>query len=230
MKPAARTALQEHLSALSRQPATATPPSIGEIAVRINAVTTAHAAEDIRAVAALPNLNTIVIPKVNSAADLILAEAMIRHAAPHRSEPGGQPIKLLALIESARAVMDLRAICAATPNLKGLIFGAEDFAQDLSLQRSADMHEMLYARSAIVTAARAFGLESAIDVVCTRFKGDEARKQLKAESRNGRSFGFNGKREYSCLLLVSSGGDGSLAFFPFTVPSPPFCYCAWEER
>lgn len=188
MKPAARTAVQEHLNSLSRQ-----DTSIGEIAVRINAVTTPHAVEDIQAIASLPNLDTIVVPKVNSAADLALVEDVIRQAAPHRSTGAeSQPIKLLALVESARAVMDLRAICGATPNLRGLIFAAEDFALDLSLRRSARMEEMAYARSAIVTAARAFGLESAIDAVCTSFRTNG---RLKKECRNGRSYGFNGKRE-----------------------------------
>lgn len=42
-KPAARTALREHLAGLSRQPP---PPGVSELAVRINAVSTPHALDD----------------------------------------------------------------------------------------------------------------------------------------------------------------------------------------
>ncbi|KAL2182680.1 beta subunit of citrate lyase [Thermothelomyces heterothallicus CBS 203.75] len=177
MKSTARTALQTHLRSLSSKQAT----SIGEIAVRINAVSTPHAIADIRAVASLPNLDAIVVPKVSGAADLALVE-------------DNRPIAILALIESAKAVVDLREICTATPNLRGLIFAAEDFALDLSLRRTPHMHEMAYARSAIVTAARAFGLESAIDAVCTSLRGPGAQEQLAFECENGRGFGFTGKQ------------------------------------
>ncbi|KAL2142600.1 hypothetical protein VTI28DRAFT_991 [Corynascus sepedonium] len=196
MKPTARTALQNHLASLSKRHAT----SIGEIAVRINAVSTPHAIADIQAVAAVPSLDTIVVPKVNSAADLTLVEDVIRQTAPHRTVTATtnnndhRPITILALIESAKAIIDLREICTATPNLKGLIFAAEDFALDLSLRRTPHMHEMAYARSALVTAARAFGLESAIDAVCTSLRGPRAEEQLKFECENGRGFGFTGKQ------------------------------------
>lgn len=203
MKPTARTALQNHLASLSKRHAT----SIGEIAVRINAVSTPHAIADIQAVAAVPSLDTIVVPKVNSAADLTLVEDVIRQTAPHRAVAAitnnndHRPITILALIESAKAIIDLREICTATPNLKGLIFAAEDFALDLSLRRTPHMHEMAYARSALVTAARAFGLESAIDAVCTSLRGPRAEEQLKFECENGRGFGFTGKRESWVLTL-----------------------------
>ncbi|KAH6854429.1 Pyruvate/Phosphoenolpyruvate kinase-like domain-containing protein [Chaetomium sp. MPI-CAGE-AT-0009] len=189
MKPAARTALQEHLTSLSKA-----DTSIGEIAVRINAVTTPHAVEDLQAIAALPSLDTIVVPKVNSAADLALVEDVLRQAAPERGEGSERPIKILALIESARAVMDLREICGATGRLRGLIFAAEDFALDLSMERTPDMKGMAYARSAVVTAARAFRLESAIDAVCTKLRGPRVAGRLRAEVMLARLFGFNGKQ------------------------------------
>lgn len=90
--------------------------------------------------------------------------------------------------------MDLSAICAATPYLSGLIFAAEDFALDLSLTRTPSLQEFLYARSAIVTAARAANLPSAIDLVCTSFRGDEGIRRLEQECENGKSMGFNGKQ------------------------------------
>lgn len=200
-KQTARTQLRDHLSSLSNKPA-----SIGELAVRINAVSTPYALDDLTTLASAPNLDAIVIPKVNSASDLSFVTDVIRHAAPqrHASDATAHPLKLIALIESARAVMDLRSICAASPYLSGLIFAAEDFALDLSITRTPSLAEFLYARSAIVTAARAYDLPSAIDLVCTSYKGPEGVKRLEEESQNGKEMGFNGKRELPILKSLSS--------------------------
>jgi citrate lyase subunit beta-like protein len=104
------------------------------------------------------------------------------------------PIKILALIESAQAVMSLREICTASPYLDGLVFAAEDFAADLSITRTPLLSEFLYARSAIVTASKAYNLPSAIDLVCTAIKGDDALFALEKESTGGKGMGFNGKQ------------------------------------
>lgn len=98
------------------------------------------------------------------------------------------------MIESAKAISNLREICLATPLLSGLIFAAEDFALDLSLTRTPSLAEFLYARSAIVTAARAHDLPSTIDLVCTSYKGEEGRRLMEEESLNGKGLGFNGKQ------------------------------------
>ena len=78
--------------------------------------------------------------------------------------------------------------------LDGLIFAAEDFALDLSLTRTPSLREFLYARSAIATAARAWSLPSAVDLVCTSFRGEEGAARLEEECRDGRGLGFNGKQ------------------------------------
>ncbi|RYP81804.1 hypothetical protein DL769_001844 [Monosporascus sp. CRB-8-3] len=195
-KSSARAALREHLAGLA-----ARPPGVSELAVRINAVSTPHALEDLTALGGLPQLDAVVVPKVNSASDLVTVAGVLRGL---RATGNGKRewqraqarVKLIALIESARAVMDLREICdvAASTHLSGLIFAAEDFALDLSLTRTPDMTEFLYARSAIATAARAAGLPSTIDLVCTSFRGPEGAARLEEECRNGKSMGFNGKQ------------------------------------
>ena len=102
---------------------------------------------------------------------------------------------MLALIESAKALSNLGEICsAATPQLDGLIFAAEDFALDLSLTRTPSLIEFLYARSAIVTACRAHDLPTIIDLVCTSYKGEEGRRTMEEECYGGRGLGFNGKQ------------------------------------
>lgn len=138
---------------------------------------------------------------MNSASDLHFITDVIRHTLPSRnpsppssSPPESPPIKLLALIESAKALSDLASICKATPYLAGLIFAAEDFALDLSLTRTPSLTEFLYARSAIATACRAHNLPSTIDLVCTSYKGEAGQKTLEEECLGGKGLGFNGKQ------------------------------------
>ncbi|GAM86002.1 hypothetical protein ANO11243_040120 [Dothideomycetidae sp. 11243] len=187
-KPTARSNLQTFLS----QPR---PDGIKETSVRINSVDSGFALDDLTSILQAKHLDAIVIPKVNSASDLHFVTDVIRHALPQRHSPSStNPLRLIALVESARSVMDLNAICKASPYLSGLIFAAEDFALDLSITRTPDLKEFLYARSAIVTAARAHNLPSTIDLVTTAFRGSEGQDVLKRESEDGKRFGFNGKQ------------------------------------
>ncbi|KFH40535.1 Citrate lyase subunit beta-like protein [Hapsidospora chrysogenum ATCC 11550] len=190
LKSTARDQLKSHITSLSSRPA-----GIGELAVRINAVSTPFALRDLTTLAPASGVDAVVVPKVESAADLTFVTDVLRHVAPERhAEDSEDPIKIVALIESAKAIMDLHSICKASPYLSGLIFAAEDFAHDLSITRTPSLTEFLYARSAIVTAARAANLPSAIDLVCTSFRGEEGIKTLQEECRGGRAMGFNGKQ------------------------------------
>ena len=145
-------------------------------------------------------MDAIVIPKVNSAADLHFVTDVIRHRLPDRhpttspKSSSRYPLRLLALIESAKSLSNLSEICKASPYLSGLIFAAEDFALDMSLTRTPSLSEFLYARSAIATACRAHELPSTIDLVCTSYKGEQGLKTLEEECIGGKNLGFNGKQ------------------------------------
>jgi citrate lyase subunit beta-like protein len=145
-------------------------------------------------------LSSIVVPKVNSPADLTFVSDVISHTLASLPQSQRPPISLLALIESAKSIVNLSQICSSTSLLQGLIFAAEDFALDLSLTRTPSLTEFLFARSAIVTAARAHDLPSVIDLVCTTYKlssspdGSSAPSELEKECRNGKRLGFNGKQ------------------------------------
>jgi citrate lyase subunit beta-like protein len=188
------TARKNILSFLSKP----RPPHITELSVRINAVSSGLALEDLTSVLQAPNLDALVIPKVNKASDLHFITDVLRHTLPerHPSTPDADsnPLKILALIESAEAITNLNEICQASPYLSGLIFAAEDFARDLSLTRTPSLIEFLYARSAIATSARAHDLPSTIDLVCTSFRGEEGLRVLEEECLQGKGLGFNGKQ------------------------------------
>ncbi|UKZ77648.1 hypothetical protein TrVFT333_005372 [Trichoderma virens FT-333] len=164
----ARSQLKEHISNLKSRPST-----ISELAVRINAVSTPFALDDLTTLSSADQIDAIVVPKVNSAADLTFVTDVLRHVSPERHhDDSTNPIKIIALIESAQA----------------------DFALDLSITRTPSLTEFLYARSAIVTAARAHNLPSAIDLVCTSYRGDDGLRTLEEECQGGKAMGFNGKQ------------------------------------
>lgn len=166
--------------------------TIKERIVRINSVGTGIALGDLTELLKSPNLTTIMLPKTESASDLTFLSDVISHARPKEHT---NPISIIALIESARSLSNLSSICTATPDLlSGICFAAEDFALDLSLTRTPDLTEFLYARSAIATAARAHNIPSTIDLVCTAFKSEADQEILLNECRNGKRMGFNGKQ------------------------------------
>ncbi|KAL8800954.1 MAG: hypothetical protein Q9200_007086 [Gallowayella weberi] len=188
MKAEARQNLVSHLSK-SR------PAGVKEQAVRINDVRSGLAEDDLAAVCQTPNVDTIVIPKVDSSSDIrLVADYLAHHCSPSPSRGPYKSPKIIALIESAKSLSNLSSICAASPLLSGLVFAAEDFAFDISITRTPSLTEFLYARSAIVTAARAHDLASTIDLVCTFCRGEEGEKILEEECINGRNLGFNGKQ------------------------------------
>jgi citrate lyase subunit beta-like protein len=170
-------------------------PGIREQAVRINSVGSGFALDDLTEILKGKHLDALVVPKVDAPSDLHFVTDVLRQKLPERHAEGSKnPVKIVALVESAKSVMDLSSICAASPYLSGLTFAAEDFALDLSITRTPDLHEFTYARSAIVTAARAFNLPSTLDLVSTTFRGEEGQRFLRNESENGKRFGFNGKQ------------------------------------
>jgi citrate lyase subunit beta-like protein len=197
--PAQKAEARHNLRDILSQPR---PQGIKELGVRINSVDTGMALDDLTEILKGEHLDAIMLPKTQSAADLHFLTDVIRHILPERhptsptqaGKGGKEPIKIIALIESAKAIQNLPEICRASPYLSGLVFAAEDFALDMSLTRTPALTEFLYARSAIATAARAAELPSVIDLVCTAYKGEQGLKTLEEECLNGKGMGFNGKQ------------------------------------
>jgi citrate lyase subunit beta-like protein len=168
------------------------PANAKERAVRINSVSSGLALPDLQEILQSPNLTTLVVPKVDSASDMSFIREVINHSRPTSHK---HPLNVIALVESARSVMNLSQICSAAPELlNGLTFAAEDFALDLSLTRTPSLSEFLYARSAIVTAARAFNVPSVLDLVATAYKTEADQERLVEECEDGKRMGFNGKQ------------------------------------
>lgn len=141
--------------------------------VRVNLPRTDLCAADLDAVG--DATYGIRIPKAESAEDV----AWVAERAP------GKPI--ICAIESARGLLAAAEIAAA-PGVRFLAMGGVDLRRDLNAE--AGNLQTLYARSHIVVASRAGGLEPPIDSVYPRL-GDDA--GLKEQAEFARSLGFFGK-------------------------------------
>ena len=156
--------------------------------VRLNPLGSGFEAEDFaQTVNARPD--GVVLPKVESAEaigwlDVQLTQAEQSHGWP----PGG--IRMIAIIETARGIVNLEEIAAASQRLDALAFGAEDLAGDIGAVRTAQGSELCYARSAVVIHAAAFRLQ-AIDMVYVRYKDTTG---LVREAQEAAGLGFAGKQ------------------------------------
>ncbi len=154
--------------------------------VRINPVGSVFHSDDLSIIAAHPD--GIVLPKAESADAIHAVDARLTAAeAEHGWTPGG--IALLAIVETARGVVNLKQIAASSPRLQALIFGAEDLAGDMGAVRTASGWEGFYARSAVVLHAKAYGLQ-AIDTPFVHLYDEHA---LIAETEQALYMGYTGK-------------------------------------
>ncbi|RLC49763.1 MAG: citrate lyase ACP [Candidatus Cloacimonadota bacterium] len=97
-------------------------------------------------------------------------------------------IHLMPIIESALGVINAYQIATAAENVVALAIGLEDYTADLGTQRTAEGRETFFARSQIVNAARAAGIQP-IDSVFSDVNDMEALKRVVLESK---ALGFDG--------------------------------------
>ncbi|MFH0520132.1 HpcH/HpaI aldolase/citrate lyase family protein [Streptomyces sp. M41] len=166
----ARAATAELLSAAQPVP----------VHVRVNALDTPWAAADLRALAALPGLSGLRIPKVT-------APEQITHIA--RTTPAaddGAPA-LYALLESALAIERAFPIASAHPALRGISLGEADLRTDLGVRGDAGLD---WSRSRVVVAARAAGLPPPAQSIHPDIRDLDG---LAASCAHGRTLGFLGR-------------------------------------
>ena len=156
--------------------------------VRINAIGSGLENEDLRAALA-GGPDGIVVPKVEDAWQVRWASDQVAEYEREIGWPIGK-IRVIVQAETARGIVNLPVICSADPRIEAVIFGAEDFANDIGAIRSHDGWEVFYARSAVVTHCAAYSLQ-AIDMVYVNFHDNEG---LILEANQGARMGFEGKQ------------------------------------
>ena len=154
--------------------------------VRINPISSPYGEQDLESIIpAAPD--TILIPKCESAMDVSLVEERIV-IYENETKPE-MPIFLMPLIESAKGILNAQDIAFASDRNVALCFGAEDFTADIGAERTSDGRESFVARSILVMAAKAAGLQ-AIDTVFSDVQDSEG---LISSAKEARSLGFDGK-------------------------------------
>ncbi len=162
-----------------------------EIIVRINSIDTAYWRKDIDAIAPYtPGL--ILLPKTGSAADVLAADEYITQTEEKLGLSQGT-IGLMPLIETAMGVENAFAIASATKRVKALFLGAEDLTADLQCKRTKEGREIEYARTRLVMAARAAG----VDVYDTPFTDVNDDEGIEIDALLAKSLGFSGKASIS---------------------------------
>ena len=155
--------------------------------VRVHDAGSSELDADLQAIARA-GLQGLVLPKVQGPEDVLqVCQWLDRHETRAGIPSGG--VRILAIIESARGLVQAPAIASVTPRLVGLMFGAEDFALDMSLFSHPGQGLVNYARSALAVAA-ASGQIRAIDKVFTDIGDPDG---LASEARQARDLGFAGK-------------------------------------
>ncbi len=192
----------------------AAPAGAAPIGVRVNSLASGLTDADLDALAAvLPRIALITLPMVESADEVRHVASRLDALEPAAGAVPGS-IALLAMAETARGILAAREIASASPRLRTLLFGPADLGRELGVELTAEGFEHLYARSAIVLAARAAGKEAPVDGPYLALDDDEGCAVASAWSRR---LGFQGKvvlhpRQLPIAAAAFAPGDRELAW------------------
>ena len=162
-----------------------------EIIVRINSIDTAYWQKDIDEI--LPwQPGLVLLPKTSSAADVLAADAYMTEVE-KKLGLEQNTVGLMPLIETAMGVENAFQIATATKRVKALFLGAEDLTADLQCKRTKEGREIEYARTRLVVAARAAG----VDVYDTPFTDVNDDEGIVKDAALAKALGFTGKASIS---------------------------------
>jgi len=130
--------------------------------------------------------NVILLPKCETSEQLIAVDERIQSLRKeHKIE---NDIWIMPIIESAMGVIRAYDIASASPKVIALAVGLEDYTADIGAPRTKEGKETFYARSVVVNAAKACGLQ-AIDSVFSDISDMDA---LYENVRASKALGFDG--------------------------------------
>lgn len=156
--------------------------------IRVNATTTEFGSGDIEAVVQ-KGVDGIILPKLETVEEIKAVDWMIASLEKERGLPAGG-VDLIPIIETAKGMVNIRAIAAAGTRVRRIAFGAGDFTLDLGMEWTRAETELLPYRSECVLASRAAGIEAPLDTVWVDLKDAEG---FKASTRHIKGLGFQGK-------------------------------------
>lgn len=133
------------------------------------------------------NVHVILIPKVEDPEQVRRVDTAV-HAL-LKEHKIGSPVYLMPIVESARGALRAYEIATAADSVCALTIGLEDYTADIGTQRTDEGRESFWARSQVVNAARAAGVQP-IDTV---FSDVADMDGLRASVLEAKSLGFDGK-------------------------------------
>lgn len=152
-----------------------------EVTIRCNALATQWGTEDVRA-AATSGVSSVVIPKIDSVAQVDAVSAVLDSAGAPRS------LTIWAMIETPTAIFDVRGI-AAHPRVTALVMGTNDLAKELRAAQIPGRTPLVPHLATALLAAREAG-KVILDGVFNDVKDLEA---FRSECVQGAQMGFDGK-------------------------------------
>ena len=168
------------------------------LCVRVNAWDTEWTYGDVIEVVgnAGERLDEIMLPKVQSAAEVVALDLLLTQVEKKSGLPVGH-IGIEAQIETARGLINVDEICAASPRLETIIFGPADFAASIEMpvltggieipEYPGDHFHYVFSR--ILMAGRANGLQ-VIDGPFLKVRELDALRQYSLRTR---MLGYDGK-------------------------------------
>ncbi len=154
---------------------------------RINSLKSGLADQDIKT-ALSHRVFGLSVGKVSSSDDIKrLSELISMTEVDNGYEIGST--KLIVWIETAESLMNLRDISRSSSRLLALAFGAEDYTNDMDIQRQSDDSEIEFARQSVSIAARSSNLLS-LDTPYFEFNNNAG---LMHDVEEARAIGFTGK-------------------------------------
>ncbi|MEB3103625.1 HpcH/HpaI aldolase/citrate lyase family protein [Ferviditalea candida] len=156
--------------------------------VRVNAMSTVYFFEDVSAVIS-KSLQGIVLPKTERRDQIVIAEYLLTQLErKHGLKPGC--LEIVPLMETALGIANALEVAGSCHRVKRLAFGAVDFTLDIQAEFTEESMETFTARSQLVIASRAAGIEPPIDTVYTNVKQPAG---LEASTKQAKQMGFQGK-------------------------------------
>jgi citrate lyase subunit beta/citryl-CoA lyase len=152
-----------------------------ELAIRVNALGTEWHAADLAA-AAEAGPDAVLVPKVNSAAEVLALVDALEARAPAETQ-------LWAMLETPVAVLHAEEIATASARLTVLVMGTNDLAKELHAARLPGRAPLQLGLQACLMAARLAG-KVILDGVYNDVKDLDG---FRAECQQGRQLGFDGK-------------------------------------
>jgi len=141
-----------------------------EVLCRVNPMSTEYGPEDVRAIGHL--VDALVVPKCETKADVLQVDALLEEVEAEHGLSVGK-VGIVPLIETAKGALNAYEVAMASPRNISLAFGAEDYTADVGGLRTRDGIAMLWARSQVVAAATAAGIQAS-DTVFGDFRDEEA--------------------------------------------------------